>query len=892
MSVTGAEFFDNPTIESLLNMATKKRELVQRLQSGTTNRSSGEKDARPAYAIVGMAARMPGANDLNAFWNNLVEGKESITFFTPEELDSTLDPRDTSDPNYVAARGIIAGADHFDARFFRTTPRNAELTCPQQRIMLELAWTALEDAGVIPATSDSTIGIWAGTYSTSYFIKNILTNPDLVRQTGEFQMGVLNEKDYIATRVAHALNLTGPAINVNTACSTSLVALIEACKSLDAGHCDVALAGGASVTFPQHSGHLHQTGSIFSPDGHCRPFDANAGGTLFSDGAGVVVVKRLADAVNAGDRIYAVVKGFGINNDGGEKASFSAPSIQGQAGAIAMAQQMAGVTAESIGYIEAHGTATPIGDPIEVAALQTVFEAQTDQKQFCGIGSVKSNIGHTVAAAGVAGLIKVAMSLHEQKIPATLHYQQSNPDIDFENSPFFVCDSLTDWHRSEQPRRGGVSSFGVGGTNAHILLEEAPLSKLRRRCLAGDLEHPGNDLPLAILPISGKTEAALCANVDQLATHLESLTNESGIDLRAIEQTLQCRRESFTWRAAIVTGDLSDATESLHSKQPPRFIKRKASATPRDVVFMFPGQGSQYVRMGQNLYQHSDVFRQHLDQCADILLPLLNRDLRDVLFPPAGDEAAAQEILKNTQFTQPALFALGYSLAQVWLAWGIQPTALMGHSIGEFAAACVAGVFSLEDGLKIIARRGESMQALPGGSMMSVRLPGAEVEPELFGDMAIGSYNGPKLCVVAGPTDQVAQLQQKLESKDIVCRHLHTSHAFHSPMMNEIVQPFAEFVSQFHLSAPQTPILSTVTGKWMTDEQATDPKYWAEHLRQPVRFSEAVTRMWSNEDGDPNRILIELGPRRTLATSVQAACDRSQTPNFDPDAERQRRRKH
>ena len=356
---------------------------------------------------------------------NLVNQRESITFFSPEEIDATIRPEIKNDPQYVRARGIIEQADHFDARFFRTTPRNAELTDPQQRILLELAWTALEDAGVIPAKTSDTIGIWAGTYTTGYLFKNLLAHDELVNQVGEFQLGVYNEKDYITTRVAHALNLTGPAINVNTACSTSLVALIEACKSLGAKDCDVALAGGVSVTFPQHSGHLHQEGSIFSPDGHCRPFAADAAGTLFSDGAGLVVVKRLADAIAAGDRIYATLKGFGINNDGGEKASFSAPSIQGQAAAISMAQRRAGITAKSIGYIEAHGTATPIGDPIEIAALQRVFESQTDDKQFCAIGSVKSNIGHTVAAAGIAGLIKSALALHHECIPGNVALRSS-----------------------------------------------------------------------------------------------------------------------------------------------------------------------------------------------------------------------------------------------------------------------------------------------------------------------------------------------------------------------------------------------------------------------------------------------------------------------------------
>ena len=867
IDVTGAEFFDNPSIASFLRMSGGSSSKPKIKATAKINReNSGQ------YAIVGMAARMPGADDLSQYWDNLVNGRESITFFSKEELDSTLDPRDTSDPNYVAARGIIKDADHFDARFFRTPPRNAELTCPQQRILLELSWTALEDAGIIPEKSDQTIGVWAGTYATSYFVKNILTNPELVRQTGEFQVGVYNEKDYIATRVAHALNLTGPAINVNTACSTSLVALIEACKSLDAGHCDVAIAGGSSVTFPQHSGHLHQTGSIFTPDGHCRPFDAAGAGTLFSDGAGVVVVRRLEDAVASGDRIYAVVKGFGINNDGGEKASFSAPSISGQSNAVAMAHEMADVDPKSIGYIEAHGTATPIGDPIEVTALRRVFESSddsSDAKQYCAIGSVKGNIGHTVAAAGVAGLIKVAMALHDEKIPATLHYENPNPQLDIENSPFYVCDSLTQWERSDSPRRGGVSSFGVGGTNAHILLEEAPVVSVAK----ADGEQSSNELPVSILPVTGKTEDALAANVSNLVQHLNG-EKANADSLAAAAQTLQLGRDEFVYRAVVVSDSTADAVDVLTDKKPPRYMKRKASASSRDVVFMFPGQGSQYVRMGKNLYDHSEIFKQNLDQCAELLLPLLDRDLRDVLFPEAGGEEAATEILRNTQFTQPALFAIGYSLAKVWLAWGVQPTALMGHSIGEFAAACTAGVFSLEDGLKMIAERGRAMQALPGGSMMSVRLPGAEVEPMLWGDMAIGSYNGPSLCVVAGPDDEVAELQSRLEAKEVVCRHLHTSHAFHSPMMNEIVDPFAKFVSEFQLNAPEIPILSTVTGDWMSDEQATDPQYWAEHLRKPVRFSEAVTRMWSEEAGDPDRILIELGPRRTLATlSKQHATD-------------------
>ena len=850
IEISNAEFFDNPTPANVLKLAQKKQALKERFAGGQSN--GPKKEDSGAYAIVGMSARFPGADNLEQYWNNLVEGRESISFFTPEELDATLDPRDTTDPNYVAARGIVKDADHFDASFFKIMPKAAELIDPQQRLMLEIAWTALEDAGIMPS-DQHTIGIWAGTYSTTYYINNVLKYPERVREVGEFLVGAYSNKDFIATRVAHALNLTGPAVNVNTACSTSLVTLIEACKSLALGQCDVAVAGAASVHFPQNSGHLYQTGNIFTPDGHCRPFDADGQGTLFSDGAGAVVVKRLADAVADGDRVYAVVKGLGINNDGGDKASFSAPSIAGQAGAIAMAQADAGISADMIGYVEAHGTATPVGDPIEVSALQTVFDAQTEKRQFCGIGSVKSNIGHTVAAAGVAGLIKATLALHHEEVPATLHYQKANPQIDFANSPFYVCDELTPWARTEQPRYAAVSAFGVGGTNAHVVLQESPA--------LASIETNDGRLPVSVLPVSGKSEAAMLANVKNLADHIGTYKEE--LSLEDVAHTLQAGREHFTWRSAVVCQTIDDAAEVLSTAKAPRFIKRKSSATPRDIVFMFPGQGSQYVRMGQNLYQHSSVFKDNLDRCAELLSPLLGRDLRDVLFPADGGEEASSEILRNTQFTQPALFAIGYSLAQVWLAWGIKPTALMGHSIGEFSAACVAGVFTLEDGLKIIAERGRAMQALPGGSMMSVRLPGATVQPMLWGDMAIGSYNGPELCVVAGPDKQVADLQKQLEAEGVVCRHLYTSHAFHSPMMNGIVEPFTDFVSQFQLSVPATPILSTVTGDWMTDAQATDPAYWADHLRQPVQFSGAVSRMW---DEDATRILIELGPRSTLST--------------------------
>ncbi len=856
-ALSNAEFFDCPTIAAVI----KTQRASEKAPKPATTRRDSQADDDQGFAVVGMAVRLPGADSLGQFWDNLINDRESIRFFEPEELDATLPQEQTSSPNYVAARGIIENATHFDANFFGVPPIEAELVDPQQRIMLELSWTALEDAGCIPSKFDGKIGVWAGTYQTAYYHRNLLHNPEVLDRTNEFQLGVYNEKDYIATRVAHKLNLKGPAINVNTACSTSLVAIIMACQSLRSGQCDAAIAGGVSVHFPQHSGHLHQEGSIFTPDGHCRPFDSKSAGTLFSDGGGCVVIKRLSDAIEDGDRIYAVVKGTGINNDGREKASFSAPSIEGQADAITMAHQQANIDASSIGYIEAHGTATPIGDPIEVAALCRAFDRTTQGRQFCGIGSVKSNVGHTVAAAGVTGFIKAALSLHNEQIPATLHYQQPNPQIDFPSTPFFVVDSQMPWPRRQgQPRRAGISSFGVGGTNAHVVIEEAPTGM------------PVSDSPLevSLLKLSAKSEQALASSTAPLAQAVKTADSSIG----EIAATLDAGRESFPWRAFCVATDNDEAAELLTKGKSPGLVTRKCPAGNRDCVFMFPGQGAQYVRMGQDLYGAFRVFRETLDQCSEILKPLIGRDLRDVLFPPIGDEQAAAEILKATQYTQPALFSIGVSLARTMMDLGIHPTAMMGHSIGEFAAACVAGVFSLEDGLAIIAGRGELMQSLPGGSMLSVRAPGGEIEKIVTGGVCVASYNGPELCVIAGPHNEVEQIRQALESKDIACKQLHTSHAFHSSMMDSIVDPYQQLVAQVKLSPPSIPILSTVTGEWMTDQQATDARYWAEHLRKPVRFSDAVTAMWSD---DPQRVLIELGPRRTLATlAMQHTTDRKQ----------------
>ncbi|MGB3265991.1 MAG: aminotransferase class III-fold pyridoxal phosphate-dependent enzyme [Microcoleus sp.] len=809
--------------------------------------NSQENSELDGIAIIGMAGRFPGAASVDELWQNLCGGVESTTLFSDAELDPSIDPNLRQDPNYVKARGIIDGADRFDAAFFGVSPREAEITDPQQRVFLEIAWAALENAGCDPNTFNGSIGVYAGTGNNTYFPNNIAGRSDIISRAGEFQVMVGNEKDYIATRTSYKLNLKGPSVSVHTACSTSLVAVCQAFYALMSYQCDLALAGGISITAPQNSGYLYQEGGMFSSDGHCKPFDAKAEGTVFGNAGGAVVLKRLEEARSDRDTIYAVIRGVGLNNDGAAKVSFAAPSVDGQADAIAMAQAMAGADPETISYVETHGTATPLGDPIEIAALTQAFARETSAKQFCAIGSVKSNFGHTIAAAGVTGLIKTALALKHQQIPATLHYQTPNPAIDFANSPFYVNAELAEWKAGKTPRRAGVSSFGVGGTNAHVVLEEAPA-----------LAPSSSSRPRQLLLLSAKTPSALDAATANLRSHLDE---NPELDLADAAYTLQTGRQAFNYRRFAVCSDRADAVQLLESLPPLRTASRCTEARNPAVIFMFPGQGAQYVNMGLNLYESEPLFRSTVDRCAEILQPHLGRDLRQVLYP-GSDETAAAESLRQTFLTQPAIFTVEYALAQLWQSWGVTPQGAIGHSIGEFVAATIAGVFSLEDALMLVAARGRLMQDLPGGSMLSVRLPAAQVEGRLSGDLAVAAVNAPDLCVVSGPTDAIALFEQQLTSEKIVCKHLHTSHAFHSPMVDSIVEPFAEYVKKVQLSAPTIPFVSTVTASWITAEQATDPMYWARHLRATVRFADGIKELWQ----DPNRVLLEVGPRTTAAT--------------------------
>jgi amino acid adenylation domain-containing protein len=832
-------------------LATGDNVAVDRSISARAKRQRGNRQGNSALtegiAIIGMDGRFPGAETIDILWDNLCRGIESHTYFTDAELDVSIDPELRADPNYVKARGIIQDAETFDAAFFGITPREAEVMDPQARVFLELVYHALERSGYAADSYDGLIGLYAGCGQNTYFERHISDRADVIDRLGAFQTMLANEKDFLATRAAYKLNLTGPSLNINTACSTSLVAIAQAVSSLISYQCDIAVAGGISIATPQHSGYLYQEEGILSPDGHCRPFDANAQGTLFNNGAGLVVLKRLGEALADGDRIYAVIRGVGINNDGANKASFTAPSVSGQRDAILMAQAQANFDPATISYIEAHGTATALGDPIELEALTQAFRTSTQSDRFCAIGSIKSNIGHTIAAAGVAGTIKTALALYYQQITPSLNFKSPNPQIDFDRSPFYVNTQLADWQAGDTPRRAGVSSFGVGGTNAHIVLEESPA-----------LLPTTPSRPQQLLLLSAKTETALT----QMTTNLKNqLQQQPDLDLADVAFTLQRGRNSLTCRRFIVTQNIDTAIADLDSLPLLRSATRNGSGRQPEIVFMFPGQGSQYLNMGKTLYDSEPIFRSTVDRCAEILQPLLGFDIREIMYVNA-ETADAADMLRQTQFAQPALFTIEYALAQLWESWGIKPAAAIGHSIGEFVAACLAGVFSLADGLKLVATRGQMMSDLPPGSMLSVRMSAELIAPKLTPDMAIAAINGPSLCVVAGPTAAIAALQAELESAEIICKPLHTSHAFHSPMMDPAIEPFAALVKTIQLSPPQFPFVSTVSATWITEEQATDYRYWASHLRATVRFADGVQLLWQ----DPDRVLLEVGPRATTAT--------------------------
>ncbi len=800
-------------------------------------------------AIIGMAGRFPKARSVDEFWQNLRDGVECISFFTEQELEQEgVDPGLLATPGYVKAKGMLEDIDLFDAAFFGITPAEAESMDPQQRVFLESAWEALEGAGYDPGRYAGAVSVFAGVSLNSYLVLNLLSNSGFLDSVGILQASIRNRTDHLATRVSYKLNLKGAAVTVQTACSTSLVAVHLACRSLLNYECDVALAGGVTIGVPAKSGYLFQEGGVFSNDGHCRAFDANATGTVNGSGVGVVVLKRLSEALADGDQVHAVIRGSAINNDGSGKVGYTAPSVDGQADVVAMAQAVAGVRPETISYVETHGTGTSLGDPVEVAALAQVFGAGEGRRRSCALGSVKTNVGHLDVAAGAAGLIKTVMALKHRELPPSLHFERPNPQIDFDRTPFYVNDRLRPWEAGDTPRRAGVSSFGIGGTNAHVVVEEAP-----------ERAESGPSRPRQLLLLSARSSAALENATANLSAFLRG---HAEVNLADAAYTLQVGRKAFGHRRMVVCNGVGDAAEALEALDPRRVVTSVQEPKERPVVFMFPGQGAQYVNMGRELYETEEVFREQVDSCARHLVAHLGLDLREVLYPSPERLAECEEQLRQTALTQPALFVVEYALARLLERWGVRPRAMIGHSIGEYVAACLAGVFSLEDALALVAARGRVMQSAERGSMLMVQLPEKEVLPLLGTQLSLASVNAPSMCVVAGPSPAVAELNARLGEKGVLCRPLHTSHAFHSEMMEPILGAFAAEVAKVKLGAPALPFVSNVTGTWITAAEATDPAYWTRHLRQTVRFGDGLAELFK----EPDAVLLEVGPSRTLMT--------------------------
>ena len=818
-------------------------------------------------AIIGMAGRFPGASNVEEFWRNLVAGIESIQWFTDQELECSY-ARKTGlkdDPNYVKARPVLDGVDLFDATLFGITPKEAELMDPQHRVFLECAWAAFEDAGYNTENYQGAVGVYAGQSLNTYLLANLCANREFIAEVvGQYQVGAYqvvlgNDKDYLATRVSYKLNLRGPSLTIQCACSTSLVAVAQACQSLLSYQCDMALAGGVSITFPQKRGYLYQEGGMVSPDGHCRAFDAKAQGTIFGSGAGVVLLKRIEDALADRDHIYAVIRGSAINNDGSLKVGYTAPSLDRQAEVIAMAQAVAGIDPETISYIETHGTGTPLGDPIEVAALTQAFRGATDKKRFCGIGSAKTNIGHLEIASGVTGLIKTALALKNRLLPPTLHFETPIPEMDLENSPFYVVDKLTEWTAGDAPRRAGVSSFGVGGTNVHVVLEEAPQAA------------SGPSRLQQLITLSAKTESALQAATANLESFLRANPN---VNLGDVAYTLALGRREFQHRRMLLCSGTEDARAVLESPDSKRVKSAKAGSMQRRIVFMFPGQGSQHVNMGRGLYTSEPDFRTQIDSCAEILRPHLGLDIRDILYPSEGNIEEARERLNQTALTQPAIFVIEYALARMWQQWGVTPSAMIGHSVGEYVAACLAGVLTLEDALRLLALRGRLVQELTGGSMLAVRLSENEVRRYIHNGIELAAINSPNLSVLSGSRQDIKQIQSELARDGAAARMLQTSHAFHSAMIEPVLPRFIDELKRITLSRPQIPYVSTLTAQWVKESEVQDTQYWARQFRETVKFAAGIDLLRS----DSANLFLEVGPGQVLTPIVKQMCKPSGQP--------------
>lgn len=857
------DFFRYPTIRALAQRLDAERATPELQPGGAeeTLKIETPRSNTKAFAIVGMVCRFPGARNVEEFWQNLQAGIESITDLSDEELRAAgIGDELLASPDYVKRGSVLADVDLFDARFFDISAREAELIDPQQRVFLECAWEALENAGYAARTYPGKIGLYAGN-SANLYVLNLLTDENPLHSRDAAPVLFANGNDFLTTRVSYKLNLTGPSVTVQTACSTSLVAVHMACRALLNHECDMAMAGGITIRTPQNIGDIFQEGGIISPDGHCRTFDEHAHGTVRGNGAGIVVIKRLEDALRDGDHIRAVIKGSAINNDGSEKVGYTAPSITGQSEVIRQALLESGVNPETITYVEAHGTATTLGDPIEVSALTQAYRGMGVEKDaFCAIGSVKSNIGHADAAAGVAGLIKTVLALEHKVIPPSLHFERPNPKIEFDHSPFYVSSRLSEWNVDDMPRRAGVSSFGIGGTNAHVIVEEAPPDHFVSSCR-----------PWQLILLSAKTGTALETAAGNLETYLRS--NES-IRLPDVAHTLQVGRTAFANRRFLVADNVAGLSDALKDRLAKPLPGSLVSHEGCRAAFLFPGQGSQYVNMGKDLYAHEPLFRELVDQCSELLRPDLQFDLRSVLYPSPEKCQWAEAELRETRTTQPALFVFEYALARMWMSWGLIPESMLGHSIGEYVAACLAGVFSLEDALNLVAARGRLMQSCARGGMLAVAASEEQVQPYMRTGLDLAAINGSGSCVLSGPVELLEVAEKELAQQQVAHRRLQSSHAFHSAMMEPIIREFIGEVQKIRLNAPRLRYLSNVTGDWITAEQATDPEYWGKQLRGTVRFAQGIRSLCHGG----GRLTIEVGPGHTNNTAIRQTMAKADLP--------------
>jgi phthiocerol/phenolphthiocerol synthesis type-I polyketide synthase E len=820
-----------------------------------TDDTTGSNELPPnAIAVIGMAGRFPGADSVTTFWDNLRRGEESIATLSEEALTAAgVSAKTLADPAYVRRAPVLDGIEEFDAEYFGMTPYTARMMDPQQRLFLQTAWHAFEDSGYDPATFDGAIGVFAASTASGYLMDNLMSHRDPKALVGEgitvemFNLVLLNDKDYLATRVSHQFNLRGPSLTVQTACSSSLVAVHLACQSLLSRECDMVLAGAASIRVPHHVGYTYEPGAMVSASGHCRPFDVRSDGTIFGSGVAAVILKPLQAALDDGDRIHAVIRGSAINNDGSVKMTYAAPALAGQAEVIAEAHAVAGVDSSTIGFVETHGTGTPLGDPIEIEALRQAFEVSSlDRPGPCVLGSVKSNIGHLDAASGVTGLIKTILCLKNKAIPPTVHYTAPNPELHLEDTPFVVQNTYTPWE-SDARRRAGVSSFGVGGTNVHVVVEEAPQTV---SAVVDDASGP------QVLLLSARTAESLQEARAALAAEL---SRDEHVSLPDVAFTLAGRR-AYEVRMAAIVADRADAAAVLTAAEHDNV---SVGACPQDispganrVAFLFPGQGAQHVGMARGLYDTEPMFRENFDRCAAGFAEELGIDLKAEVFDGAG--------LEPTDLAQPALFAVEYALAQLVMSFCVTPAALAGHSIGELVAATLAGVFDLAVAIKVVSMRARLMHAAPAGAMVAVASSPDDIAVHMTADVDLAAINELGTCVVAGPEEAIRAFTDRLAAAGILARRVRTSHGFHSQSMDAVLAPFAEYLSTLTLHAPRIPMLSNVTGTWMTDEEATDPKRWAQHIRSTVRFADELAELL----GDPHRVLVEVGPGGSLTGSA------------------------